>query len=294
MLSAAGMTHVDVIVAVRNEEQNIPFFLDQIAALALPEGVDLRVMFVEDSSTDGTRGLLRRLTRENPKVGYYTLTRGFGQCPALAFGVSRSRADAVIMMDVDGSHPVRVIPQMIAGFLGGAKVVQCVRRSLANRRFYRRVGALLFFATARLLTGTDIYEQRIYYRLLSAEVARQMIQEPRYWHYVRFPLPRRPEGTLRKIDVDAEERVIGESKYDFWRLAKLGVDGMLSLIPPPRLALVMSLAVFSGVALIAVGLWPLAVVVGVPASLIVSRYVQLQRRDLVSGMQVMECGNVLG
>jgi glycosyltransferase involved in cell wall biosynthesis len=286
------MTRVDVIVAVRNEEQSIPVFLDRIAALQLPEGVDLRVIFVEDSSTDGTRPLLRRLANEAPAVSYYTLAQGFGQGPAVVFGLSRSTADAMVMMDVDGSHPVAVIPEMVREYLGGAQVVQCVRRALANRKAYRRIGAAAFFFGARVLTGIDTDEQRIYYRLVSAGVARWLLQQPRYWHYLRFPLPRRPEGALRKIYVDTEERVFDESKYGFQRLVNLAIDGVLSQMPQSRLAMLLVGMGVMAALLVRCAMWPLSLLVAGAMAWLIRRYAGLSRPDLLQRMQVLECGNV--
>jgi glycosyltransferase involved in cell wall biosynthesis len=288
------MTRVDVIVAVRDEEQSIPVFLDRIAALQLPEGVDLIVIFVEDSSTDGTRPLLRRLAEENPHVGYYTVAPGLGQGVAVVFGLSRSTADAMITMDVDGSHPVDVIPAMISGFLDGAQVVQCVRRTLANRKAYRRIGAAAFFFGARVLTGVDANEQRIYYRLVSAGVTRWLLQQPRYWHYLRFPLPRQPEGALRKIYVDTEERVLGESKYGFRRLVNLAIDGVLSQMPQSRLAMLLVGMGVMAALLVRCGMWPLSLLVAGAMAWLIRRYAGLSRPDFLQRMQVLESGNVAG
>jgi glycosyltransferase involved in cell wall biosynthesis len=285
------MPRVDVIVAVRNEEQNIPVFLEKLSALVLPKEVALAVLFIEDSSTDGTRPLLRRLARENPAVGYYTLTRGFGQGLATAFGLSRSTADAMIMMDVDGSHPVEVIPEMIRAYLEGTRVVQCVRRMLANRAAYRRIGAMAFQLVARSLTGVDTREQNIYYRLVTADVARSMLQ-PRYWHYLRFPLPRRPDGVLRKIHIETEERILGESKYHFRRLVNLAIDAVLSLMTKSRLAVVLLLAGIIGALSIWVGVWPLALAIGAAMGWLLRRWFILHRADTLQKMQVLESANV--
>jgi len=287
------MTRVDVIVAVRNEEQSIPVFLDRIAALQLPEGVDLRVIFVEDSSTDGTRPLLRRLANEAPAVSYYTLAQGFGQGPAVVFGLSRSTADAMITMDVDGSHPAAVIPEMIREYLGGAQVVQCVRRTLSNRRVHRRLGAAAFQLVARLLTGVDTTEQNIFYRLISGSVARELLQHPRYWRWLRFPLPRQP-GALFKVSIDTEERVYGESKYSVRRLVNLAIDGTLSLMPTARLVTLLGIAGVAAILLYHNGLWvpALAAVGGV--TWVLRRYAALYRPDVLQQMQIAECGNVAG
>lgn len=285
------MPRIDVIVAVRNEEQNIPVFLGQFAALTLPADVALNVLFVEDSSTDATRPLLRRLARNNPAIGYWTLARGAGQGLAIAFGLSRSTADAMIMMDVDGSHPVEVIPEMIRAYRDGAQVVQCVRRTLANRKEYRRIGAMAFQLAARALTGVDTNEQNIYYRLVTANVARSLLQ-PRYWHYLRFPLPRRPEGALRRIYVDTEERVLGESKYDFRRLVNLAIDAVMSLMTGARLVVVFSIVGAIALLLIAVGLWPLALLVAAGMGWLLRRWIALHRTDTLQRMQVLESANV--
>src|SRR5262245_22327078 len=182
------MIRIDVIAAVRDEEAAIPVFLDQIRALELGPDVDLHVMLIEDSSTDGTRPLLRRLAQESPAVGYYTLAEGFGQGLAVSFGLSRSRADAMIMMDGDGSHPVAVIPEIIAAFREGAQVVQCVRRSQGARRLHRRMAAAAYQAAGGWLIGSDPGEQNIFYRLVSAEFARGLLAQPRYLTYLRIPL----------------------------------------------------------------------------------------------------------
>jgi glycosyltransferase involved in cell wall biosynthesis len=286
------MGRVDIIVAVRNEELTIPVFVEKVAALPLPAGVDLKLLFIEDSSTDGTRALLRRLANENPHVGYYTVAPGLGQGAALVFGLSRSTADAMIMMDVDGSHPVEAIPEMIRRFVDGAKVVQCVRRTLANRKLYRRIGAATYHQLAHLLTGVDPTEQNIFYRLVSADVTGWLLRQPRYWHYLRFPLPRQPEGALRKIYVDTEERKFGESKYGFRRLVNLAIDGVLSQMPQSRLAM---LVVGTGVIaapLVRCGMWPLSLVVAGTMVWLIRRRTGLSRPDLLQRMQVLECGNV--
>lgn len=285
------MTRVDVIVAVRNEEQSIPVFLQRIAALDLPQGVDLKVTFVEDSSTDGTRPLLRSLARDDPTVSYYTVAPGLGQGPAVIFGLSRSTADAMIMMDVDGSHPVEVIPEMIRGFLEGAQVVQCVRKTLANRKAYRRVGAAGFQCAGRLLMGTHTAEQNIFYRLVSANVARRLLREPRYWRWLRFPLPERPPGALRKIYVETEERCLGQSKYGFGRLVNLAVDAVLSVISRARFALLLVGSALCAVFLVRLGLWPVSLGIAAALVWVLARYMGLHRGDLLERMRVVESGN---
>ena len=82
-------------------------------------------------------------------------------------------AEAVVMLDADGSHPVEAIPEMIEHFLAGARVVQCQRRSIGGRSGWRNAGSALFDRLTRWLTGVDMAAQNIYFRLVSAETARE-------------------------------------------------------------------------------------------------------------------------
>ena len=176
---AMKKTTIDVVVAVRDEEETIPPFVERIDALALPPNVELRMLFVEDSSSDGTRPLLRDLAAERSDVGYAFLRKGYGQGIAVSYGLSLSNADAVVMMDVDGSHPPEAIADLVDAFQGGAEVVQCVRRSIVDRRVYRNLGTAGFHAISRIVFGLDISDQNVFFRLISANVAEMILAEPR-------------------------------------------------------------------------------------------------------------------
>ncbi len=284
------MVRVDIVVPIRNEEQTLLMFLDRLASLRLPKTLAVKVIFVEDSSVDGTRPLLRRLAAERPDVGYYFLTRGFGQALAASYGISQSTADAVIMMDADGSHPLEVIPEMVGGFLDGAQVVQCVRRTLSNRKAYRQVGAAVFHLLARVLTGTDTTEQNIFYRLVSADFARDLLRNPRYLTYLRFPLPRMA-GALRTISVDTVERVAGQSNYNLRRLVQLAVEGILSQMSPTRLAAVVSAMGVTAFSLLVIGHGWAATLLATVGVWVIARYRRLSR-PVLDRMEVLECRNV--
>ncbi len=285
------MTRVDVVVAVRNEEEAIPLFLESLWALEFDEPVDLGVIFVEDSSTDRTPELLRSLAATDARVGFIRLKRGYGQALAAAFGLAHSDADAMVMMDVDGSHPVAVIPALVAHFRRGASVVQCVRRSLPGRDVHRSIGAQLFHAVARVFSGVDTTLQNIFFRLVSAPFMKEKLKQPRYLTYMRFPLPSRPEGATVYLHVDTEERRVGASKYDWKRLLTITFDGLLSQTPPARFACWIALAAAISAALLAASQIALAVLVALAASWLVLGYVR-RGRDVLREMetQIEEIG----
>ncbi|MGI9592254.1 MAG: glycosyltransferase [Myxococcota bacterium] len=288
------MTRIDIVTAVRSEEASIPPFVQHVRTLRLPQDVEVGLLFVEDSSDDGTVPLLRKLASQDPTIRYWSLERGFGQCPAIVYGMAHSAADAIVMLDVDGSHPIDAIPEMIERFRGGARVVQCRRRSVGGRRRWRNVGSAVFSRLGRWLTGVDVAGQNIYFRLVSAETAKMLVENSIYWRFLRFPLPPPDSGDLSVLEVDTPERSVGESKYDFFRLARLAIDGLLSLMPRARFAALAAAAALAGAAALAMGLWPLAALLLAALLWAGWRYAAVRVRYGLDRMRCVESSGALG
>ena len=282
------MTRIDIVTAVRSEEASIPHFVESVRALALPPDVELGLLFVEDSSDDGTVPLLRKLAAEDPGIRYWSLERGFGQGPAIVFGLARSEAEAVVMMDADGSHPVAAIPEMIERHRAGAQVVQCRRRSIAGRRPWRDAGSWAFGRLARWLTGVDLPGQNVYFRLVSADTARMLVDRSIYWRFLRFPLPDPDSGALAVLEVDTPERSRGASKYDLRRLVLMALDGILSLMSTGRFAALAAVVLLAAGALLAFGWWPLAALALVGLGWLALRYFDLRDLDTLDRMRWVE------
>ncbi|MBW2268148.1 MAG: glycosyltransferase [Deltaproteobacteria bacterium] len=282
------MTHIDIVAAVRSEAETLPEFVRQLRTLELPPDIELGAIFIEDSSDDDTVGALRRFARGDPGLRYFALERGYGQGPAIAFGLQQSRADAIIMMDVDGSHPLAAVPEMIRRYLAGARVVQCRRRSIEGRAAYRDVGTTAFHLTARLVSGVDLSQQNVYFRLVRADVAAEILARPELWPWLRFELPSEDSGELAFVDVDARERRTGESKYAFGRLLRIGIDGMLAVTSLLRLIGLAIFAFGSALFLSRAGHDLLAALVALPALAGVWHYFALRRADPLARMRVVQ------
>jgi len=286
------MIRVDVIVAVRDEEMTIPHFLERIDAVELPDDVQLRVVFIEDSSRDETLFLLRNLASQRADIAYVSLKQGYGQGIAVSYGLSRSDADAMVMMDADGSHPPEAIAALVAAYRDGAQVVQCVRRTLSDRKAYREFGAWTFHLLSRFVFGVEMREQNVFFRIVSNRVAHEILAEPRYWRYLRFPLPRKPEGATCFVHIDTAERTHGESKYDFVRLVNLGIDGVLSLISRGRALVLAVFIALLGFGSLAIGSWPVALFVLAGLVWLVVRDRQIGRGDGLERIVVSEEANL--
>lgn len=282
------MKTIDIITPVRNEEKNIPIFVDDVLSLHIPESVKLRIIFIEDSSTDNTLEELRKLSIKYRNIKYYALKKGFGQGPAIVFGMKCSNADAVITMDVDGCHPIEVIPEMINYYLNGVDVVQAVRLTFNNRKLYRKIGTLIFNIITRLLTGINVNEQNVYFRLVSREYKNMIVQNKKLIYFVRIDLSQITSHRVQKVYFNSANRKFGKSKYNLFRLLKLSLDGLLSNISVFRLTIIIFFFFALGIISILFAEPYLLIFFSLIIALIMLRYYQISHNNILNLLEIKE------
>src|SRR6476660_5248027 len=107
------MKHVNIVVPVFNEEENILSLITQVQEVFERLPYPYSVIIVDDGSTDGTLDVLRMASSADKRIRYLSLSRNFGHQNALKAGLDHARGDCVITMDGDLQHPPRVIPELI-------------------------------------------------------------------------------------------------------------------------------------------------------------------------------------
>ena len=100
-------TKVSIVVAARNEEDNIQECILSVLAQNYPKEL-FQLIVVDDHSTDNTAGIVKQHSSENNHVQYLSLadsidagsSKSFKK-QALAYGISNSTGDLIITTDAD-------------------------------------------------------------------------------------------------------------------------------------------------------------------------------------------------
>jgi dolichol-phosphate mannosyltransferase len=102
-----------VFIPTYNERENVSKLCDEILAL----GIDLDVLFMDDSSPDGTGQIVDELARRHANVFAAHRPGKLGVGGAHRDGIQWAREhgySAIITMDCDFTHPPRSIPEILA------------------------------------------------------------------------------------------------------------------------------------------------------------------------------------
>lgn len=115
-----GGTHalqVGVIVPVFNEAENVAPLLERLASAL--SGYVWEVIFVDDSSPDGSAAKVREIARIDPRVRCVQRVGRRGLSSAVVEGMLASAAPVLAVVDGDMQHDERVLPHMIDKVLNG-------------------------------------------------------------------------------------------------------------------------------------------------------------------------------
>lgn len=111
-----------VVLPTYNEAEGISIILHQL----LDSPVRPEILVVDDSSPDGTAGIVEKIAEDNPgriHLMVRTAKDGLGAAYRAGFAWALQQDYKVIcQIDSDGSHPVSALPEMIAALENGADV----------------------------------------------------------------------------------------------------------------------------------------------------------------------------
>ncbi len=136
-------TKVSLIVPTYRERENIPLLL---AAICPPlQAWDHEIVFVDDSSTDGTIKAIQDAMRTNPTIRLIVREHERGLASAVLRGFRESTGTIVGSVNADLSHDAAVLPSMIRAIEQGAEMAVGSRRirggGFSNWPWYRKLGS---------------------------------------------------------------------------------------------------------------------------------------------------------
>jgi len=221
---------ISLIVPCYNEEAAIgPFFA---AADEKLSGLRLEFVFIDDGSSDATVALLKARSGQDPRVRIVVLARNFGKEPALSAGLDHCRGDVVVPLDVDLQDPLEVIPQFLAKWREGYDVVYGVRDDRSTDGAMKRGFAVGFYRLFNRISSDKIPENAGDFRLMDRRVVETLRSLP---ERVRFMKGLFAWVGFRQIGVGyvRPSRSAGETKFRFWRLWQLALDGIFGFSSLP-------------------------------------------------------------
>lgn len=232
--ATAGRQSLSVVVPVYNEEAMLPEFHRRLAAglSTLAADFAIEILYVNDGSRDASMGRLVELHASDARVAVIDLSRNFGKEIAMSAGLDYARGDAVIVIDADLQDPPELIPEMVRAWQAGSDVVRMCRASRASESWLKKATARGFYRAIGRIGEIDIPPNVGDFRLLSRRAVAALARFPERSRFMKglfawigFPSV--------EIAYDRDGRFAGESKWNYWRLWNLALEGITSFSVGP-------------------------------------------------------------
>ena len=132
-LRATQFPAISCVIPAFNEGANLRRLTRAVLGTLAALSDRLELIVVDDGSRDDTAQVMRALCAAHPEVVYIQLSRNFGKEAALTAGLEAARGEVVVLMDADGQHPTKLLPEMLQQWRQGADVVYAVRQTRADQ-----------------------------------------------------------------------------------------------------------------------------------------------------------------
>jgi len=243
MPSISGAPLLSLVVPMYNESEGMAQFFSR--ALPALEGITAswEIVCINDGSQDNTLELLKGYHARDPRIRYLSLSRNFGKEAALSAGLHNTLGQAVIPLDADLQDPPELIPQMVALWKQGYKVVLATRAQRTGDGWFKRLTARAFYRLMSHLTRFEIPENTGDFRLMDAQVVEVIRLLPERTRFMKGLFAWAGFKSTR-VYYDRPQRSAGQAKQDFSRLWQLAKDGIFSFTTFP-----LRLTTYAGAAL---------------------------------------------
>ncbi len=233
---------VALIVPCYNEQEALPIFYEEVMKVVTTMNCQYELIFVNDGSKDNTLSILKNFAAKNENVTYISFSRNFGKEAAMYAGFSNADADYVAVMDADMQDPPALLPQMV-------KILETEDYdSVATRRIsrdgeppIRSWFARKFYQLINKISDADIVDGARDFRLMKREMVDAIVAMGEYnrfskgiFGWIGFKTYWLPFKNV--------ERVAGETKWNFWKLFKYAIDGIINFSEAP-----LSIASWAGI-----------------------------------------------
>ncbi|WP_238589439.1 glycosyltransferase family 2 protein [Legionella cincinnatiensis] len=245
---------ISVVIPVFNEEGNIDRAYESVKYVfenQLSNKYDFEIIFTDNHSVDNTYQELQTLAMRDSRVRIARFTRNFGFNKSLLTGYRLAQGHAAIQLDCDLQDSPALFETLLSYWEMGHDVV-VGKRSKREENYFLQSARKIFYRLLKRISEDNLTIDGGDFRLVDRSILDKLQTIHDATPYVRGLI-----STLATKQIafpyERQARQHGKSKFPFFRLFGLAIDGIVShSIVPLRLASLIGLVVATTTFLLAI------------------------------------------
>jgi len=224
----------------------VPEFHQAMTDALSEQPFDFEIVYVNDGSSDNTLNRINALRQQDKSVTLIDLSRNFGKEIALTAGLHKATGDAVVVIDADLQDPPELIPELIAEWQNGYDVVYAQRTHRKGESLLKRTTAHFFYRIIQRVNKVDIPQDTGDFRILSRRAVNALNSFGEQ-HRLMKGLFAWIGYKQKAVRYQRDARHAGKTKWNYWRLWNLALDGITSFtIAPLKISTYLGLLAATG------------------------------------------------
>ena len=224
-----------LIVPCYNEEGNVEKFLGVTKKAMTGYTDNYEIVFVNDGSRDETPKKLRKLFEENKdiKIKVVNFSRNFGKEAAMYAGFTEATGEYVTIIDADLQQDPAYAVQM-GRILDENPDCDMVAAFQEKRKEGKLITACktMFYKAINKVTEVDFISDASDFRTMRRSVVETILALPEYHRFSKGIFSWVGYNTIA-IPYEVKERESGETKWNFMKLLKYALDGIVAYTDMP-------------------------------------------------------------
>ncbi len=245
---------ISIIVPCYNEEESLPIFYKEIDKISKDmKVVDFEFLFINDGSRDKTLNILREMAKKDKRVRYISFSRNFGKEAGMWAGLENATGDFVAIMDADMQDPPSKVKEMY-DILSKDKEYDCVGLYTIDHKdysFFRKICTNIWYKLIAKISNNRQVPGVRDFRLMRRQMVDAILEMKEYNRYTKGIFSFVGFNT-KWLEFKTGERVAGTSKFNFWKLFKYALEGIVSFSTAPLVLSAIIGVIFCFIAFVAI------------------------------------------
>lgn len=226
---------LSLVVPCYNEEQNVENFFSHVTEGLKNYTDSYEIVFVNDGSKDRTEKKLKKLFTENKntKITVVSFSRNFGKEAAMFAGLSHAKGEYVTIIDADLQQDIKYVIEMaqILDENENADMVAAYQEKRKEGKFMTFCKES-FYKLINKVTTVPFVENASDFRMMRKAVVETVLSLSEYHRFSKGIFSWVGYDTV-SIPYDVKEREAGETKWNFRKLLKYALEGIMAYTDLP-------------------------------------------------------------